>query len=126
MQLSLNKRIPDTQEERRESRFWQCRRSLRLWPVPEATKEGVREYLTDKLRIDADILDDLGNLTVNKHVGPRSKTKHEVVVVFATKEARDLVKGQAYHLAQYREEAGMKLHLPNYLQKDFKQACLQS
>ena len=51
---------------------------------------------------------------------PRARTKDKVIIKFETKEARDLVKGQAHNLAQYGEEAGMRLYLPNYLQKDFR------
>ena len=39
---------------------------------------------------------------------------------FDCKEVRDAVKAQGPNLANFREEAGMRLHLPNHLQKDFK------
>ena len=44
----------------------------------------------------------------------------EVIVEFDCKEVRDTVKAQGPNLANYRDEAGMRLHLPNHLQKDFK------
>ena len=46
--------------------------------------------------------------------------KNEVIVEFECKEIRDAVKAQGPNLANFREEAGMRLHLPNHLQKDFK------
>ena len=39
---------------------------------------------------------------------------------FETKEIRDAVKANAANLANFREMAGMRLHLPNFLQKQFK------
>ena len=51
---------------------------------------------------------------------PRSKIKDEVVCEFETKEVRDMIKSHRPNLANYRDDAGMRLHLPNHLQKDFK------
>ena len=33
-----------------------------------------------------------------------------------------MIKAKAHHLAEYREDAGMRIHIPNYryLQRDFK------
>lgn len=39
---------------------------------------------------------------------------------FDCKEVRDAVKAQGPNLANFRDEVGMRLHLPNHLQKDFK------
>ena len=51
---------------------------------------------------------------------PRSKIKDEAVVVFETKEIRDHVKAQAHRLANHDDEVGMRLEIPNHLQKDFR------
>ena len=113
--------IADTRsvQERREERFWECRMSLRLWPVQGATRESLCGYLTDKLRMDeAFVRDDLGEVKIRKHLDPRGN-KHEVYVTFETKEIRDAIKAKAHHLADHPDTAGMRLHLPNFLQKDF-------
>ena len=47
------------------------------------------------------------------------KLDNEVVVTFESKELRDAVKAQGHNLAKYKDEAGMRLHIPNYLHKDF-------
>ena len=120
--LEKTARKPDKiQAERREDRFWECRRSLRLWPVPEGTVDGLKVFLKEKLRMDERFIEeDLGEVLVRKHKDLRAKNKDEIFVQFESKEVRDIVKAQAPNLANYRETAGMRLHLPNHLQKDFK------
>ena len=109
-----------TQAERREERFWECRGSLRLWPVPAATRESLNDYLTNKLHMDRNLVENMVITGIKKHVDPRSKTSDEITVVFETKEMRDTVKSKAHHLAGYKDNAGMRLHIPNYLQKYFR------
>lgn len=45
---------------------------------------------------------------------------NEAIVTFETKEIRDAVRARASQLADYRDAAGMRLELPDYLQKDFR------
>ena len=117
----LLSRTADVQQERREERFWQCRRSLRLWPVEGGDSAGLKAFLKEKLRVDANVIDnDLGEVLIRKHKDLKAKTKNEVIVEFDSKETRDMIKSHASNLANYRDEAGMRLHLPNHLQKDFK------
>ena len=107
--------------ERREDRFWACRRSLRLWPVKGASADGLRDFLETKLGMNGSVVDDaIGGATILKVKDPRSKLEDEVVVTFESKEIRDAIKAQGHNLAKFKEEAGMRLHIPNYLQKDFK------
>ena len=106
---------------RREEKFWECRRSLRIWPVPEGDRQGVVSFLKDKIRMDDNFLEgDLGKMEIKPMRDPRAKIKDEVIVTFETKEIRDAIKANAANLANFRDEAGMHLHLPNNLQKDFK------
>ena len=67
------------------------------------------------------VVDDaLEGAQITKVKDPRSKLDSEAIVVFESKELRDAVKAQGHNLAKYKDEAGMRLHIPNYLQKDFK------
>ena len=66
------------------------------------------------------IRDDLGRVAVKAVRDPRSKIKHEVVVEFETKQLRDAVKAKAINLANCRDEAGVRLELPDHLQKSFR------
>ena len=38
-----------TKTERREERFWTARRSLRLWPIKDGSKESLEEYMKENL-----------------------------------------------------------------------------
>ena len=107
--------------ERREDKFWLCRRSLRLWPVRGATSDGLRDFLESKLGLNGTLVEDaINGAVITKIKDPRSKLEEEAVVSFDSKEVRDAVKAQGHNLAKYKDEAGMRLHVPNYLQKDFK------
>ena len=107
--------------QRKEDKFWQCRRSLRLWPVPQANDEGLRIFLKDKLSMDDSFIDqDMGDVVIRRNVERRPKNKDEVCVEFENKQIRDRIKAQGPNLANFGDEAGMRLQIPDSLQKDFK------
>ena len=107
-----------TSEARREERFWECRRSLRLWPVKGEDNGDLEAFLTEKLRMDeAFVKNEIGSVNIKKIRDPRSKLADEVIVQFECKEVRDAVKAQRPNLANFRDEPGMRLHLPNHLQR---------
>ena len=84
-------------------------------------KESLEGFLRDKLRLDsAFIKEDLGQVILTKPREPRNKNKEEYIVTFETKQVRDAVKANASNLANHQETAGMRLHIPDYLQKDFQ------
>ena len=107
-----------TQQERQEDRFWECRRSLRLWPV--VGREGLDDYLKSNLNMDHDSIKDLGEVRVRKVLERKPRYKDEAIVTFEDKRIRDMVKAQAYKLANKGDDAGMRLHLPDHLQKSFR------
>ena len=110
-----------TKEDRREAKFWECRRSLRLWPVTDPTVKGLKTFLKEKLSMeDSFVEEDLGGVTVKKCLDKRSKEKKEVLVVFEEKQVRDAVKAQGPSLSGFKDEAGMRLQVPDHLQKDFQ------
>ena len=65
-------------------------------------------------------VEDIGEVRIKKFMERKPKYKDEVIVTFAEKATRDAVKAQAYLLAEHREEAGMRLHIPDHLQKSFR------
>ena len=111
---------PKTREERREDKFWECRRTLRIWPVRGDSREDVVDFLAYKLGLDWQFDDEMGEVVVKKVRDPKRKVEGEVAVTFESKEVRDMVEAQAHNLDKYGEEAGMRLQIPNYLQKDFR------
>ena len=108
--------------EKQEDRFWKARRSLRLWPLIGGNKEGLEAYLRDKLRMDRSFIEeDLGEVTITKPRDMRNKEKFkdEYTVEFESKQVRDMVKAAAPNLANFRDTAGMRLDLPDHLQREF-------
>ena len=66
------------------------------------------------------IEEDLGQVVLTKVREPKNKNKDEFVVLFESKQVRDEIKAAASNLANHRETAGMKLHVPDHLQKEFQ------
>ena len=65
------------------------------------------------------IHDELGQVDIKSNRDPKSKQRDEITVRFETKEVRDMVRAQASNLANF-PDSGIRLHVPNHLQKDFK------
>ena len=103
---------------RKERNYWKSRRSLYLWPVkgPDLPA-AVLEYVRTHLEFDAGDLG-VGDFTVEKMRGARSKKKFEVLVRFNTVDQRDAVRAAAYLLAG--SEAGMKIDIPDSLKANFR------
>ena len=119
--LQVGPSLPRTKEERQEENFWTCRRSLRLWPVEDTSREALDTFLVDILRLErAFVKDDLGKITIKRQIQRKGGNKKEVCVTFESKEARDAVQGRAPSLANHRGDAGMLLHIPDHLQKTFR------
>ena len=109
--------------ERQEAKFWKARRSLRLWPVVSLDRGGVVDFLTEKLKMDRVFVEEeMGEVEVKRVRDFRGsgEAKDEAVVVFESKSVRDTIKGKAANLANYGQEVGMRLDIPDHLQKDFK------
>ena len=116
---------PMTRDERQEEKFWNCRKALRMWPVKGNSRNDLHEYLKDKLRMDPEQVGELGDVTIKRILDKKNKYKDEAIITFESKQDRDAVKALASNLANYRDnEAGMRLHIPDHLQKDFK--CLMN
>ena len=111
-------------EERREAKFWEARASLLLWPIEGGTVQNLRGFLADKLEMDQDFLDDMGEVRMKKQqLTKKQRTagvRDEYCVTFESKQVRDTIKAKAANLSEFRDSAGMRLQVPDHLQKDFK------
>ena len=82
---------------------------------------GLKNFLKERLVLkDEFIKEDMGEVVIKRSIKQRPKNKHEVCLIFDSKQARDLVKAQGHHLTNHREEAGMRLQIPDHLQKNFR------
>lgn len=70
--------------------------------------------------MEQDAAEDLGPITIRRVRERKPKYDKEVVVTFDTVEARDYVKSLAPNLAKYQDQAGMRLQVPDHLQKLFR------
>ena len=70
--------------------------------------------------MDSGFVGDMGSVKIRRVVERKPKYANEVIVTFEEKSVRDAVKAQAHRLAEHREEAGMRLHIPDHLQKSFR------
>ena len=66
------------------------------------------------------VQEELADVTIRRVREPRNKNKEEYTVTFEMKQIRDAVKAMAPNLESYRDVAGMRLHIPDHLQKDFQ------
>ena len=104
-----------------ETRFWECRRSLRLWPIPGPNRrESLKDFLITKMKMDEAEVADLGDIKVQEARSGKNKNTDEVVAVFPSKEGRDLVKRAASQLAPYGNQAGVRIHVPGHLLSNFR------
>ena len=62
---------------------------------------------------------EVGEVVLKRTREPKNKNPDEFIVTFETKQVRDAIKAAAPNLANFRETAGMRLHIPEHLQRDF-------
>ena len=108
---------------RREVDYWKCRRSLRLRPVGEGPEvEAAIGFMREFLKLDGSFLDLIeGRITARRvPFGPKARYKHEIIVVFDSVEARDVVRGAATNLAGRGPDYGVRLEVPNHLRSAMK------
>ena len=113
---------PLSKESQIKKDYWRARNALRLRPIPPGDDHaGVMNFLTEYLRLEAEVVTSLGQLKIERiPFGPKSKQKNEVLVRFGSTEARDVVKGSASNLAGNGPEVGIRLELPNHLKSNMK------
>lgn len=113
-------------EKRKEESYWNCRKALRLRPIPagDAVVE-VKKFMTEQLGLGSHFMDSVGPFSVQRvPYGPAAKIKQEVIVSYLSTDVRDAVKGSARNLAGKGRDYGVRLEIPNHLKSAMK--ALQS
>ena len=90
-----------------------------MWPIQGTNREGLDRYLVDMLDMDEEAVNDIGQVTIKRNYERRPKNRDEAIVTFDSAEIRDFVKSLAPALAG-KQDAGMRLHIPDHLQKLFR------
>ena len=82
--------------------------------------DSLRDFLSNRLDLDDGFVQDIGNVSMRRVHERKPKYEDEIIVTFEDKSVRDTVKPQEHCLAKHRNEAGMRLHIPDHLQKSFR------
>ena len=107
--------LSEAQQGRREAAYHHCRRSLKAWPVEgDDLCDSFKTFMSQRLRLTDPVIAALGPITVSKRPGKVAAQKLEVLVVFDSKEDRDLVKAAGVNLAG-QSNVGLLLHVPGHL-----------
>ena len=108
--------------KRREESYWECRRALRLRPVPAGDPiAAVKRFMTDELKLSQSFMESVGDFRVRRvPSGPAARVRDEVVVSYQSTDVRDAVKSAARNLAGKGPEYGVRLELPDHLKSDMK------
>ena len=106
-----------TLENKGESNYSICRRSLRLRPIKiekdVQDTDLVKAFMGKYLRMDSGAVERLGPFSVTRvPYGPKTRHKDEAVVRFSSVEARDVVRSAASNLAGHGQEIGIRLEIP--------------
>ena len=104
---------------RNEERYWNARRSLRIWPCrgPDYDK-SVREFLGIMLKMAADRISSM-EFTVSS-LPPLREQVDQVVVTFVTVAQRDEVKALSRNLAGHDRSAGTQIEPPDHLRGQYQ------
>ena len=105
----------------REERYWEARRSLRLWPVTgEDLRQGVADFLMGKLRCPPGRVD-LAELEVERVLArPDAPAQDQVVVKFPSVRLRDEIKSLGKNLGGHDRSVGMQLEPPDFLRSHYQ------
>lgn len=106
--------------ERKEERYWEARRSLRMWPViGEDLKKAVIQFLTEKMQCPIGRLaeDDINmKRTLSR---PEANAQEQVRIKFSSVRLGDEFKALARNLAG-QDKVGVQLEPPDYLRTQYQ------
>ena len=111
----------------REEKYWEARRSLKLWPIiGQDIKAGVEKFLRENLDMPREEVEDLAIVAKKQQLplrrGGESTRRQEALVTFGTVEERDRVRSMARNLKD--KDAGIDIYVPDHLRRD--QRALQA
>lgn len=110
--------------KREEADFYDVRRSIRLWPVPdgdETAEKAARDFMMNTLSIPMIEIARIAIEFVQRVSGThRSRIGDEVLVQFSNAADRDVIKSYAPNLAKMEGKAGIRLEIPTHLRHVFR------
>ena len=114
----------DAFSEVEKTQYWEARRLMRMWPVPNGGRCGQRE-VDDFMKKYLDIPENVRQTVTVSSVRPlgqmrRSKIQHEVLVKFERVDDRDTVQSYAPNLAAHKGQAEVRMEVPTHLKPAFR------
>ena len=108
-----------SQSEKQERKYWECRRSIRIRLVGDGNdREEMERFFLEYLELDESFLRSMGDVRLERvPYGGKTKIKKEMIITFATVDARDVVRGAAVNLGSHGQEVGIRLEVPNHLRR---------
>ena len=110
--------IPSCQSllDSKEERYLPARRSLRVWPLENASPESLTKFASKFLQMTPEEMACLDVVSIrNCRKLPHMKIQQEYSVEFASVANCDSFRSYAPRLHQFRRTAGMRLMLPDFL-----------
>ena len=109
------------QIEVKEERYWEARRSLRLWPVPgDDLPAAVMDFLSERLRCPRGKVSTADFETERVIARPDSSAQDQVIVRFISVRLRDEIKSLGKNLGGLDKTVGMQLEPPDYLRSQYQ------
>ena len=105
----------------REERYWEARKSLRLWPVKgETLTESVVRFLVEKLLCPIGKVSE-ADFTAERVISrPDNAVQDQVVVKFSSVRLRDEIKSLGKNLGGHDRTVGMQLEPPDHLRSQYQ------
>lgn len=114
----------ETVRKRENVEYYEARRSLRMWPVPdgdETAEKAARDYMLNVLQVPRMTIARMAIDFVRRVSGARrSKIEDEVLVRFTEMSDRDVIKSYSSNLSKHIGKAGIRLEVPTHLRHVFR------
>ena len=108
----------------RDDKYWQARRTLRLWPIPGADGTDLRGevilFLQNRLKFPAGRLDREDMEVKRVFSQPGSTAQDQVLVTFSSIALRDEVKSMARNLSSQDRNTGVQIEAPDHLRSHYQ------
>ena len=104
-----------------ENKYWQARRSLRIWPIPGPDLvASTMTFLHEKLRLPRGKVNPSDMEVVGVSSTSASEIVDQAIVTFGSVRLRDEVKSAARNLAGTDRKTGLQLEAPDHLRSHYQ------
>ena len=106
---------------RKDDNYWLARRQLRFWPIPPSdVDKGVRNFLTDSMKLPVARLPHVSFTAVPVPCRPNGDRQDQAVVTFANSSTRDEIRALARNLDGSNKGIGCQIEPPDHLRGHYQ------